>query len=81
VNGGPEDKTIIVCRKVKELVHLVFKDADVLGDTGFASNAARKGLVPDPEDGGADSLLFQRDCRFRQSSLGAALFVRTAVDQ
>ena len=75
MNGSAENETIVVCRKVKKRIHPVIKDADFTGD------AAGKGLVPDPRDVGADSLLFQRDCRFRQSGIGAAQFVGTAVDQ
>ncbi len=81
MDGSAEDKAVIVRRHIQKLVHLIVKDAGVLGGAGFAGNAAGEGLVADPEKAGADSLKVQRLCHRRQRGIGLALLMRAAIDQ
>lgn len=57
------------------------KDAGVHFDTGFAGNTAGQGLVADPKNVRADILRFQSVRHCGQGGVGAALFMRTAVDK
>ena len=63
--------------------HVVVEDAAVVAALGAtaAAQAAANGVAPDPGDLGVDALRFQRAGYFGQRGVGAALLVRTPVDQ
>ena len=63
--------------------HVVVEDAAVVAALGAtaAAQAAANGVAPDPGDLGVDALCFQRAGYFGQRGVGAALLVRTPVDQ